>query len=59
MNRTIKEIFIRSVVIANRNMQDERLHDIECYLETCYYIEEAEERLKTQDENSGLFLTIV
>jgi hypothetical protein len=49
MNRTIKEMFIRSVVIANRKMQDERLRDIECYLETCYYIEEAEERLKTQD----------
>ena len=49
MSRTIKEMFIRSVIIANRKMQDERLRDIECYLETCYYIEEAVERLKTSD----------
>lgn len=47
--KTLKEIFVRSVIIANRNMQDERLRDIEIFLETCYMIEEAVERLKTSD----------
>jgi hypothetical protein len=56
MTHTIKEMFIRNIVIANRKMQDERLNDIEFFLETCYMIEEAEERLKTQD--SLIFITV-
>lgn len=41
MRRTIKEIFARSVILANKDMRI-KIRDLESYLETQYLIEEVQ-----------------
>lgn len=43
MKRAIKEIFVRSVILANKDMRL-KIQDLESRLETQYLIEEAQEQ---------------
>jgi hypothetical protein len=54
MKRAIKEIFVRSVILANKDMRL-KIEDKELILETQYIIEEAQERSLTSQDILKVF----